>query len=141
MIKWQDNDGQPGEGIFISTLFKNDGSDELFVYTENKSLKEYAQKCVDSLNSLSDDMVDEICRGIAESAAENAVEEEFEMPELDNIRDILNCCWFTAVYVNIPENEDKISYIVEGEGDWGEVVGFIIKDGKLAYTGVDYFDQ
>ncbi len=36
--------------------------------------------------------------------------------------------------------EDEIAYVVEGEGDWGEVIGFAVKNNKVIYVGTDYFD-
>lgn len=35
--------------------------------------------------------------------------------------------------------EDEIAYVVEGEGDWGDVIGFVVKDNKVIYVGTDYF--
>ncbi len=60
------------------------------------------------------------------------------MPEIKDTLDVLNYCWFTAVYINVPRNQKHIEYIVEGEGDWGDVVGFVMKDNKPVYVGVDY---
>lgn len=28
----------------------------------------------------------------------------------------------------------------EGEGDWGTEVGFVIRDNKVIYAGIDYLD-
>ncbi len=28
----------------------------------------------------------------------------------------------------------------EGEGDWGDVVGFAVKNNNVIYVGTDYFD-
>lgn len=117
------------EGTFISRFFRNDEGNELVVCLRNGDIIDYAEKCIEHFNSLSDDMIDKICKGIIESC-----EEEYE---LKNVRDILEYCWFTSMAVDVPE-DDKISYVIEGEGDWGEVVGFVIKDGNLAYVGADY---
>ena len=35
--------------------------------------------------------------------------------------------------------EDEICDVVEGEGDWGHVIGFVMKDKKVIYVGTDYF--
>ncbi|WP_294472164.1 DUF6985 domain-containing protein [uncultured Ruminococcus sp.] len=110
------------------------------IYIESSELTDHAEKCVASLNSLPDETIDDICRGLIKSAGEGGLDEEFELPELDDVRDILNFCWFTAVYVSKPEDDSIVSYAVEGEGDWGEVVGFVIKDGKAVYVGTDYLD-
>ncbi len=36
--------------------------------------------------------------------------------------------------------DDEIAYVVEGEGDWGKSIGFVIENNKVIYVGVDYFD-
>ena len=36
--------------------------------------------------------------------------------------------------------EDELAYVVEGEGDWGEVIGFAVKNDEIIYVGTDYFD-
>lgn len=117
------------EGTFTSRFFRSDEGNELVVCLRNGDIIDYAEKCIEHFNSLSDEMIDKICEGIIESC-----EEEYE---LKNVRDILEYCWFTSMTVDVPE-DDKISYVIEGEGDWGEVVGFAIKDGDLAYVGADY---
>lgn len=37
-------------------------------------------------------------------------------------------------------DDDEIAYAVEGEGDWGTEVGFVIRDNKVIYAGIDYLD-
>lgn len=123
------------EGTFTSKVFLNDNTDELVVCLRNGDIIDYAEKCVEHFNSLSDDVIDEICHGLIESC--HLSDEEFELPELENVRDILEYCWFCDMTVDVPES-DSISYTVGGEGEWGEVVGFVIKDGVLAYVGIDY---
>lgn len=123
------------EGTFRSNFFRNEDVNELSVYIRNGKIIDYAEKCIEHFNSLSDDVIDEICHGLIESC--HLSDEDFELPELENVRDILQYCWFTSMTVDVPE-DDGISYVIEGEGDWGEVVGFVIKNGSLAYVGVDY---
>ncbi|MDE6788710.1 MAG: hypothetical protein K2J47_05245 [Ruminococcus sp.] len=117
------------EGTFKSNFFRSDIDDELSVCIRNGEIIDYAEKCIEHFNSLPDDVIDKICEGIIESC-----EEEYE---LENVRDILEYCWFTSMAVDVPEN-DGISYVIDGEGEWGEVVGFVIKDGSLAYVGIDF---
>lgn len=117
------------EGTFISRFFSSDEGNELIVCIRNGEIIDYAEKCIEHFNSLTDDVIDKICEGIIESC-----EEEYE---LENVRDILKYCWFYNIAVDVPEN-DSISYTVGGEGEWGEVVGFAIKDSTLAYIGADY---
>lgn len=123
-------------GSFKSKIFKNENNDELSVCLRNLSLADYAEKCIEHFNSMTDDMIDEICHGLIESCHLSDYE-EFELPELENVRDILKYCWFVELIVNIPENAE-LSYLVEGEGDWGEIIGIVIKDGNPAYVGADY---
>lgn len=129
-------DSEIMEGDFKSRIFSGEDGNELSVYLRNESLAEYAEKCIEHFNSLSDDMIDEICHGIIESC-HLSDDEEYELPELENVREILEYCWFNSMAVDIPQNEE-ISYLIEGEGEWGEAVGFVIKDSTLAYVGVDY---
>ena len=124
------------EGDFISTFFQNEDCNELSVYIKNGDIIDYAEKCVEHFNSLPDDVIDEICHGLIESC--HLSDEDFELPELKDVREILDYCWFFELDVDEPENDDSISYVVGGEGEWGEVVGFVIKDNKLVYVGMDY---
>lgn len=117
------------EGTFKSNFFRSDIDDELSVCIRNGEIIDYAEKCIEHFNSLPDDVIDKICEGIIESC-----EEEYE---LENVRGILEYCWFTSMAVDVPEN-DGISYVIDGEGEWGEVVGFVIKNGSLAYVGIDF---
>lgn len=140
MIEWLNGDERT-EGRFKSSFFSDDsGSPDLYIYIENASLADHAEKCVESFNDLSDKVIIEICKGIYKCAEQGGENEDFELPRLDNVRDILEYCWFTAVYVRTPEDDGDVSYIVEGEGDWGEVVGFVIENDRVAYVGTDYFD-
>lgn len=34
---------------------------------------------------------------------------------------------------------EETDYMAEGKGDWGEAVGFGVKDDKVIYVGIDYF--
>lgn len=36
--------------------------------------------------------------------------------------------------------EDEVGYVVEGEGDWGEPVGFAVKGDRVTYVGSDYLE-
>lgn len=123
------------EGTFTSRFFKNEDSYKLSVYIRNGKIIDYAEKCIEHFNSMPDDMIDEICQRIIKSL--KLIGADFELSEFENVRDILNYCWFTSMTVDVTE-DDGISYVIEGEGDWGEVVGFVIKNGTLAYVGVDF---
>ena len=141
MINWLNKQEESWEGIFKSSFFRNDeNQQDLSIYIEHSSIADYAEKCVESFNTLPESLINEICKGIIKCAEQGGINQGFELPKLENDLDILKYCWFTAVYVSMPDNEDSISYIVEGEGEWGEVIGFVIDNNRLAYIGADYFD-
>lgn len=141
MIHWLHQEEGACEGSFKSDFFRDDeNGDELSVYVQSPNLTECAEKCVESFNKLTESEINEICKKIIICAEEGGINEEFELPAIDNALDILNYCWFTALYVNMLSKEDEIFYVVEGEGDWGEVIGFVVKNNKVIYVGIDYLD-
>lgn len=141
MINWLHQEDGVCEGGFKSNFFRDDeNGDELSVYVQSPNLTECAEKCVEAFNNLTDSEINEICKKIISCAKESGINEEFELPDLDSALDILNYCWFTSLYVNMLSKEDEIAYVVAGEGDWGEVIGFAVKNNKVIYVGIDYFD-
>ncbi len=141
MIEWLHQEDGVCEGCFKSKFFHDDeNGDELSVYVQSPNLIECAEKCVEAFNNLTGSEINEICKGAISCAKEGGINEEFVLPELENVLDILNYCWFTQLYVNMLSQEDEIAYVVEGEGDWGEAIGFAVKNNKVIYVGVDYFD-
>ena len=142
MIRWLHQ--EDGEGQFHSSFFRNDeDDDELIVYANNVNpdFMECAEKCVEAFNSLSEPVINEICKKLISCAKEDeGINETFELPTLDDVLDILNYCWFVALYVDMGSKDDEIAYAVEGEGDWGENIGFVINNGSVIYVGADYLD-
>lgn len=143
MIKWTIQKEEIWSGTFSSAFFRNEnGSTEMEVCIDDGSVAEYAEKCIDSFNSLSEDIIPEICKGIL-----RCMKKEHAGAFLKRFRfrrdpqKILAHCYFANIYINPPEDENKISYIVEGEGDWDDVIGFVINDGKLVYVGTDYLNE
>lgn len=126
------------KGTFESCIFKNEDGDELSVGLQSESIVEYAEKCIEHFNSMQDSMIDEICKYIIKSSENGGLAEDFELPELENARDILKYCWFTTMYIDIPQT-DEVAYMVEGEGDWGECVGFIVRGDRVLYVGSDFY--
>nr|WP_325236698.1 hypothetical protein [uncultured Oscillibacter sp.] len=59
---------------------------------------------------------------------------------VDLISASLNYCWFMTLYVGMGSSDDEIAYAVEGEGEWGENIGFVISNDSVAYVGADYLD-
>lgn len=132
MIDWLHQENGYCEGSFKSKFFCDDeDNDDLNVYVNSPDLKDCAEECVDAFNSLTESEIDRICERIIDCAKEN-------VPPLDNPLDILNYCWFTALYVNMLSKDDKRAYVVEGEGEWGEVIGFAVENSQVIYVGTDY---
>lgn len=141
MIDWSHLEEGACEGSFRSNFFRDDeNSDILSVGVQSPDLIECAERCVEAFNALSQSEINEICREIINCAKEGGMNEEFEWPALENVLDILNYCWFTTLYVNMLSRDDETAYVVEGEGDWGDVIGFVVSGSKVIYVGADYFD-
>ncbi len=141
MIDWLHQEEGVCEGSFKSEFFRDDeNSGVLNVSVKSPDLIECAEKCVEAFNHLTESERNEICREIINCVKEGGTGEEFELPALENALDVLNYCWFTTLYVNMLSQEDEISYVVEGEGDWGDTIGFVVNDKKVVYVGTDYFD-
>ena len=45
-----------------------------------------------------------------------------------------------TLYVGMGSSDDEIAYAVEGEGEWGENIGFVITNKSVVYVGADYLD-
>lgn len=104
MIQWRNQDDDMWEGIFQSRILRNEANQpEMFICIQNPDDADYAQRCAEHCNALPDSMLDAICMGIVKCAAQGGMEEDFELPELDNVRDILQYCWFTTLMPSIPE--------------------------------------
>ena len=138
MIRW--TDPEFAEGRFKATFFRDDEKqDELIVYanTDCPDFEECAEKCVDALNRLDMSVIKEICEGFIRHAKES---DGFELPALDDPLDILDYWWFGALYVDMENKEDKVGYVVEGEGEWDGLSGFVINDGHVVYAGSDFLE-
>lgn len=132
------------EGTFESRIFKNENDNKLSIILENDNLIEYAEKCIEHFNSLSSDMINLICKNIIKCYQKfGGINKDFTLPNLENPRDILKYCWFTTMFVDIPEPEpfklcfEEIAYTISGEGDWEECIGFTIKGDRVLYVGRD----
>lgn len=117
-------------GSFRSRIFKDcksdDGYLEIFL---TESTIEYAEKCVEHFNNMPDEMVDIICKVIIKSSTKEY--------ELENVRDILKYCRFYFLYTFDFEG-DEISYIVDGVGEWGEDIAFVVRVNKVLYVGNNF---
>lgn len=144
MINWSQQEKEFYEGSFSikSKFFCNDeNGGELDIGCAGRpDLIECAEKCAEAFNNLTESEINQLCKEIINRAKEGGLNEGFELPALENPLDILNYCWFTTLYVNMLSREDEIAYVVEGEGEWGEVIGFVVDNNKIVYVGVDYLD-
>lgn len=130
-------DGTVLEGVFNSAIFSNECDNELSIYLEDGSLIPYAEKCVEHFNSLSNDMVNTICENIVKCCNLFGGEvEDYVLPQLDTPLDVLNHCWFVTMLVEVPQGEE-VAYVINGEGDWGEIITFVIRGDRLLYLGRD----
>ncbi|MDE5834719.1 MAG: hypothetical protein K2H26_04280 [Ruminococcus sp.] len=116
-------------GLFRSRIFKDCKSDddylEIFLSTDTI---EYAEKCVEHINNMPDEMVDTICRAIIKSSTKEY--------ELENVRDILKYCRFYFLYTFDWEIEDKeIAYTVDGYSEWGKDIVFAVRGNRVLYVG------
>jgi len=119
MITWLHKEEGFCEGSFKSVFFRDDENGDVFsVGVQSPAFMECAEKCVVAFNNLTELEISEICRKIINCLKEDGIDQEFELPAFEDALEILNCCWFTTLYVNMLNEEDEISYVVEGEGDW-----------------------
>ena len=137
--EWYDHESKEGGKAisFVQTFYGLS-----YANSDDPDFMESAEKCVDSFNSLSESVINEICQKLISCAQEgDGLDEEFELPALDNPLDILDYCWFMALYVDMKSIGDEIAYAVEGEGEWGENIGFVIKNDSVVYVGADYLEH
>ena len=143
MINWTTKRDEFWDGIFTSSYFRNSGnSSEMEICIDGASVADYAEKCITSFNQLPDSAISEICKRIIKCSKKHST--KWKLKSLRFMSDpfaILDHCYFSSIYVNEPEDQDQVSYIVEGEGEWDDVIGFVIHDGKLVYVGTDYLNE
>ncbi len=139
VVSWSAEDG---EGEFISSFFRNEDDNKLLLFAKRdlSDYKQCAEKCVIAFNSLPDSVIDEICEKLIACAKDGGIAEDFRLPHIDNPREIMKYCWFYSLYVNMKDKDDVVSYAVSGEGDWGEEVGFFVRNDTVEYVGTDFFD-
>ena len=135
MIKFSYAPDGIGEGSFKSGYFKDDmGGNEFTVYIKDKSFQSYAEECIQHFNTLSESVINDICQKIVTYVEQDC--EDFDLPELEKTTDILNYCGFGSLEIGYPKH--RISYVIQGEGDWGEYFEVIIKDSIPVYAGAEY---
>ena len=109
---------------------------------------EYTEKCIEAMNSMSDELVDAICHAAKKFCIEfmNEISDEWraeieqkmpvhvneDTPPLEMLK-----CFYCALIVEAPEVPSRIGYQLSGNCDWEEEHGIEIDilDGKLVYLG------
>lgn len=122
-----------------------DAEIDVALYDEEVSI-EYAEKCAEAMNSMSDDLIDAICRaakkyclefldaigGASMNEIELTVPVDENTPPLEMLK-----CFYCALIVDAPEDPSRIGYQLSGNCDWEEEHGIEIDilDGKLVFLG------
>ncbi len=112
---------------------------------------EYAEKCVEAMNSMTDELIDAICRAAKRycidfldeigGAELNEIEMTIPVDENTPPRELLKCFEVGSLIVDTPEDPSRIGYQLSGNCDWEEEHGIeiVILDNKLVYLG-EYTD-
>ena len=108
---------------------------------------EYAEKCVEAMNSMPEDLIGTICRAAKRycldfldavgGAEENGIELTVQVDENTPSLEMLNCFDVGALIVDTPKDSSRIGYQLSGNCDWEEEHGIeiVILDNKLVYLG------
>ena len=108
---------------------------------------EYAEKCVEAMNAMPDELIDEICRAAKRYCLEFL--DDIGGAELNDIvltvpidentppREMLKCCDVGNLIVSVPKDPSRTGYQLSGNCDWEEEHGIeiVILDDKLVYLG------
>ena len=116
----------------------------IMLFEEEVTL-EYAEECADAMNSMSDELIDAICRaakmyciGFCNEICDEGREElQLAVPVDQSTppREMLKCFMPTAMSVEPPKDDSKTGYQLECSCDWEEEHGMEIDilDGKLVF--------
>ena len=108
---------------------------------------EYAERCAESMNSLSDELIDAICRAAKRycldfldaigGADENDIDLTVPVNENTPPLEMLKCFEVGSLIVDVPEDSARVGYQLSGNCDWEEEHGIeiVILDDKLVYLG------
>ena len=118
---------------------------DVALYDEDVTV-EYAEKCAEAMNSMSDELIDAICRAAKKFCIEfkddidDEWREEIEQKmsvqvDEDTLPLEMLKCFYCALIVEAPEDPSRIGYQLSGNCDWEEEHGIEIDilDGKLVY--------
>jgi len=142
------------EGEFDFSLFKTETN--VFIDMEESDI-DYVNKCIENLNSLSDEIIDKLCEytiRYCEDFREYFEDEEIDIPKGIKGREILKYVKPVCLGIEEPDSEDIIGYSIELNVAWEEEHGmeWVIKNNKVMYVSIysgkgawcdeeDYYDD
>lgn len=107
---------------------------------------EYAEKCVEMLNSLSDETVNTLCKALKIYCL-TAISENneildyitFDISSRAPLKDMLKNIQPSTLFVDMPDDENIIGVTVECECVWelNNIMKIIFKDDEILYVGCD----
>ena len=108
---------------------------------------EYAEKCVEAMNAMPEELIDDICRAAKRYCLEfldavggaelNDIELTVPVDENTPVREMLKCFEVGTLIVSAPQDPARTGYQLSGNCDWEEEHGIeiVILDDKLVYLG------
>lgn len=158
VARYQSKDHQVIRDLRVKTLGKADTYIEGKVYCKLSDTEidvdlygdvpiEYAEKCAEAMNSMSEDLVDAICCAAKQYCLEylDAVggaelnEINLTIPVNENTppREMLKCFDISALIIDVPKDPSRTGYQLSGNCDWEEEHGIeiVILDDRLVYLG------
>lgn len=124
------------EGEFDFSLFGTETN--VFIDME-EPLLDYVNKCIENLNSLSDEIIDKLCEytiRYCEDYREYFEDEGIDIPKGIKGREILKYVKPVCLGIEEPDDEDIIGYSIELNVAWEEEHGmeWVIRDNKIMYV-------
>ena len=131
-----------------SVLFKLTGTEIDLLISDEEVTDLYIEKCIESLNNLSDALIAEICTAAKKYCltmkklcedSEGDFEDVFSIPVTVDTPDkeMLQYFQITDIVIEEPENENIVGFQLSGNCDWDTEHGIeiIILDDNLLYLG------
>jgi hypothetical protein len=109
---------------------------EIGVMMDEEVSEEYANLCADYLNTMSDELIDQLCKASIAYCVEFCEDVGEEVPQIDTFRDILKYIQPGSLIIDEPK-DDRIVFHMELNCDWEIEHGleWTITDGKVMYVG------
>ena len=108
---------------------------------------EYAEKCVEAMNAMPEELIDDICCAAKRYCLEfldavggaeaNDIELRIPVDENTEPREMLKCFDIGAMVVTVPKDPSRVGYQLSGNCDWEDEHGIeiAILDDRLVYLG------